>query len=312
MNDANAKISSYNIHSCVGTDGIYSIVRVARVIGECDSQIVSLQEVEVNGTTGIKTRIWSSPHNDDQPAAIAALAGFSYYAFAPAIRSRAPNQWKESHERVSNLDVCGHFGDEQWERKCEGGFKEPRVGAMGKFGIAILSKYPIKQIQTHQYQRYKKKTIRNAMACLISLPNNNLLWVVNTHLGCHFIGKEQHQQAAELVIFIDSLERHAGVIVCGDLNSLPIFPSIRSLRQSGLCDMYQYCERQGLAIGGTFPSHAKALCLRKLLRLDYIFLKKTGRDIVCKCVYVQDGSRLCSLASDHLPLCAIFFVEPLC
>jgi len=289
------------------------------VIREGCAQIVCLQEVEVNATNHgvdsplpMQTRIWSSLHEDDQPSVIASLAGYQYHAFAPAIRSRASSRWKETHDFVSAMDVSGNFGVEQQNKECTAGCKEQNINDMGKFGIAILSKYPIIQIRTHQYQRYKRKTLRNAMACLISLPNNTLLWVVNTHLGCHFIGKEQHDQSKELVAFVESLERKpkiCGVILCGDFNSPPIFPCIRSIGQSGLRDVWRLCAGKDQRAGGTFPSNARVLgmpcCFRKLLRLDYIFLHKSGRDVVCKCVYVCDDS---SLASDHLPLCAVFFV----
>ncbi|KAL7537724.1 hypothetical protein ACHAXR_008019 [Thalassiosira sp. AJA248-18] len=340
---ANVKVSSYNIHSCVGSDGIYSLERVARVIREGDALIVCLQEVEVNPTTtAIKTRIWSSHHNDDHPADISSLAGFQYHAFAPAIRSRAlSSRWKERHELVSDVDVVsGNFSDEHhtWknEKYAHDGCEEQGINYTGKFGIAILSKCPIVEVRTHQYQRYKHKTLRNAMACLISLPNNNLCWIVNTHLGCHFIGKEQNKQAEELVVFIDSLERRnpkiCGVILCGDLNSPPLFSSIRTIQQSGMYDVWQQSSfaaaaaagnaqrrRRRMVIGGTFPSDARVLgmpisCFRKLLRLDYIFVHKstTGRrEIVCKGVHVQDDGLECSLASDHLPLCAVFFIGSL-
>jgi len=332
------EISSYNIHSCVGADGLYSIDRVARVIGEGNAQIVCLQEVEANVPViisrvtspppmiPIRTRIWSSPHNDDQTAAIASQVGFKYHAFAPAIRSRASSRCKEMHEFASNLDVSGEFDDEVWRKKCAADYEEEQYdinNTMGRFGIAILSKYPIVQIRTHQYQRYKRKTIRNAIACLVSLPNNELLWVVNTHLGCHFIGKEQNEQAKELIAFVGSLggksQTTCGVILCGDFNSPPVLSSIRTIRQSGMRDVWHqsFANKKGsLQIGGTFPSNARVLgmpsCFRKWIRLDYIFLlEKSGKEIVCKCVHVQDDSYLCSLASDHLPVHAVFLVGSL-
>lgn len=322
------EVSSYNIHSCVGADGLYSIDRVARVIGEGNADIACLQEVEMNRlstsranyspSSPVRTRVWSSPHEDDQTAAIASMAGFRYHAFAPAIRSRASSRCREAHDFASDLDVSGEFDDETWRDQCAGVDEGHRSDDMGKFGIAILSKYPIVKIGIHRYRRYKRKTIRNAMACLVSLPNNKRLWIVNTHLGCHFIGKEQHEQAKELVLFIDSLEKCSdtcGVILCGDFNSPSILPSIRTIRRSRLCDVWQSSARKGSLNGGTFPSHSRVLgmpsCCRKLLRLDYIFLQESQEEVVCKCVYVQDNSYDCCMASDHLPLCAVFFIGSL-
>ena len=162
------------------------------------------------------------------------------------------------------------------------------------------------------------------MAVLISLPNNTLIWIVNTHLGCHFIGKEQHAQSKELVSFISSLERRnnnskdiVGVILCGDLNSPPIFRSIKTIQHAGLHDSWSLKRGQRVSVsGGTFPSDAKVFgmtvsCFRKLIRLDYIFVHEhcLPQIIVCTCVYVQDDSYECSLASDHLPVCAVFVIE---
>ena len=184
---------------------------------------------------------------------------------------------------------------------------------MGKFGIAILSRYPIVSIRIHKFKRYKHKTIRNRMACLVSLPNDTRIWVVNTHLGCHFIGREQHQQAIELVSFINSLETNStkivGVVVCGDMNSPPIYKSIRTIRRSGMIDTWKL---NGHGCSGTFPSYTTIPCFRKLIRLDYIFMRETGRRrMLCKLVYVLDDGPSTHLASDHLPLLAVFVVGEL-
>ena len=337
------KVCTYNIHSCVGTDGLYSVDRVAKVICNGDADVVCLQEVEINPAAApLQNRVWSSVHGDDQPELIAKLAGYKYHAFSPAIRSRASSRCNERHGYVSEEDVVsGYFRDDEQEQSshvnyCNSNAKEPYADRyddlnMGKFGIAIVSNHPIIQIKTHQYQRYKRKTLRNAMACLILLPNNAQVWIVNTHLGCHFIGKEQSQQAKELVDFIYCLEMSnnntnniCGVILCGDFNSPPIFPCIRIMKSFGFNDTWcQQLKRRQIpssSSGGTFPSNARVLgmpsCLNKLicLRLDYMFvLYQRGRDgiIDCKCVYVQDDSHDCALASDHLPLCSVFVLGEL-
>ena len=303
------QVASYNIHSCIGADGFYSTDRVAGVIRQGGSDVICLQEVEVNAPqedgAPMKTRIWSHPHVDDQPSVLAQLAEYEYHAFVPAIRCKASG-WKESHESVSVRDASGNFS---------GGINEPSgvtSRGFGKFGIALLSKYPIVQIHMHWYQRYKRKTLRNVMACLVSLPDKSLMWIVNTHLGCHFIGREQRQQAVELVSFVSALERmdNRRVILCGDFNSPPLFPCVRYMKQSGFRDVWQYAK----GFGGTFPSDSRVLgvpcCARKLLRLDYIFvLGFEGRCITCKKVYVQDDGKDCLLASDHLPICVILIFE---
>ena len=303
-------VLTYNIHSCIGTDNLYSVDRVANVIQKANSDIVCLQEVEVNDAF-LKNRIWSQYHCHDQVALIANKANFKYHVFVPAIRSRAENNWKERHQDVSDNDVSGSIDDAQKVTE----EKKP-LQDMGKFGIAILSKFPIIQIKTYYYKRYKKKTRRNAMACLIALPNQRKqVWVVNTHLGCHFIGKEQYEQSEQLSMFIHSiLEKRSevcGVITCGDFNAPPWYSCIRRLKsRHGLRDAW---DQSATLSGGTFPSHEQVIskfccCVRKLLRLDYIFL--CGH-IQCKFVYVHDDCSEASLASDHLPLCSTILIDDL-
>lgn len=339
-------ITSYNIHSCVGTDGYYSIERVAGAIRHDKPQIVCLQEVEVNtshviatkssnardskNSPPIRNRIWSSFHSDNQPAVIASQLGFQYHVFAPAIRSRASSRWKETHHVVCDADISGNYCRmNKSNDKHSGPYRDDERNnthdyVTGKFGIAILSKYPILEVKIHEFRRYKQKNIRNAMACLVLLPNSKLIWVVNTHLGCHFLGKEQHCQARELVEFIHSLEKAAtidatlqgddthnthtiishdiagdtnkisGVILCGDFNSPPFFRSIREIERHGIHDIWSY---SGKGLGGTFPSDGRVLsiplCLGKcrrnmrILRLDYMFVVQFGGfDIVCVRVHV--------------------------
>ena len=41
------RIATYNVHSCVGLDGKLSTSRIARVLAQCDADIVALQELDV-------------------------------------------------------------------------------------------------------------------------------------------------------------------------------------------------------------------------------------------------------------------------
>ncbi len=307
------KVTTYNIHSCIGTDTLYSVDRISSVIQRDQPDIVCLQEVEVNDVP-TKTRIWSKYHGDDQAAQIAATVGLKYHIFVPAIRSKADSnsKWKERHLNVSGSDISGTItatDSSASNKMMEMQFLNSNIDSTmyGKFGIAILSKFPILQIRTHYYKRYKKKTLRNAMACLIELPNKKQVWVANTHLGCHFVGREQAHQAKELAIFLRGL-RSCAVIACGDFNSPPWFSCITDLTRHGLLDVWQYTRK----FGGTFPSHEQVICpfigkcVRKLLRLDYILLRG---GVICKIAYVFEDCSVASLASDHLPVCAVLFFE---
>lgn len=282
------KVVSYNIHSGVGTDGQYSIERISCLLAGQTPDIVCLQEIEVNGLLQ-RTRIWSEPHESNQPEEIAAHLNFEHSCFAPAIRSVATSRYVEKHDD-ENVD--------------------------GQFGIATLSRFPIVERRVHEYKRFAKKTLRNALACLIKFPGETLIWVVNTHLGCHS-GEEQYQQATELSDFIESLESAndvAGIILCGDFNSLPFFRSVQVLESSGMVDVHK---EKGIGSGCTFPSVGLPGMLwlpfsKPIFRLDYIFTKINNPDsMIFDRVQVIEGERnnhADIMASDHLPLCAFFFV----
>lgn len=282
------KAVSYNVHSCVGADGRYSIERIARSLGCQNPDIVCLQEVEANGCLQ-KTRLWSETHGSHQPDEIAAHLNFAHVRFAPALRSVATGRFSERHD-----------GDD----------------GRGGFGIATLSRFPIVRQRVHAYAPYREKTPRNALACLVELAGGTTLWVVNTHLGCHS-GGEQYQQATELSEFIDSLESPvgvAGVILCGDFNSLPFFRSVQVLESGGMVDAHK---EKGVGSGCTFPSTGLPGMLwcpfsRPIFRLDYIFMKLNHPDgIVLDRVEVVkrvNGNGSDEMASDHLPLCAVFVV----
>ena len=301
-------ILCYNIHSCVGSDGIYSVERVAEAIAASSSvvdnnpiDIVCLQEVENNHGMQ-KTRVWSEPHDQNQPEVLGEHLSMNF-SFFPAIKSFASSSWEEHHGQ-----------------------------GQGDYGIAILTKHEILLEKRIAFPRYKHKTLRNAMACLIQLPNElGRLWIVNTHLGCHFIGDEQYQQSLKLAEFIQSLPLDdeeeignnpiLGVIVCGDFNS-PFFFSASTVlqKEAGMIDTWKECGNGGY--GCTFPaagipgySSYVTSFPPPVMKLDYIFYRVTSSidhyddqlKLQCTNTSVIDDQKY-AIASDHLPLLAQFSI----
>ncbi len=88
--NSSLRVLSYNVHSCVGSDGILSIERIARIIAKADPDVVALQELDAG------RRILEA----DQAAAIARELEMKFYfhpvcgrelqCFGNAILSRYP------------------------------------------------------------------------------------------------------------------------------------------------------------------------------------------------------------------------------
>lgn len=310
-------VISYNVHSCVGSDNVGSVERVSKslVRGMMDKKnvcAIGLQEVEANDEWQ-QTRVWSESHSDDQPQKmaeyLAEATGEPWQAsFEPAIRSVASSWWSEKHGTGN-----------------------------GQFGIAILTKYPVLQRKQVTFAKYKLKTLRNAMACLLQLPDSNgTLWIVNTHLGCHFTGDEQYQQSLQLASFLQSLCDQPdtpadllGIILCGDFNAPSFFqaPSVIT-QKAAFIDTWQQQKQNSSSNkqrGATFPStglpglSSYLSCFPPpMMKLDYIFYKPTSshdqhqqqhqRSITCTHTSVINREYQQAVASDHLPLLAVFTV----
>ncbi len=98
-------VATYNIHSCVGTDGRHDSERVAEVIRGLEADIVALQEVESP----------RDPHEDpEQLFWLARAAGFSWGVAGPTLhRGRHPfgnavlSRWPVDTIRRIDLSVRG-------------------------------------------------------------------------------------------------------------------------------------------------------------------------------------------------------------
>jgi len=256
--------------------------------------------VEVNHALQ-QTRIWSTAHFDDQPALLSEQTGLKYHAFAEALRCKGKGTFPSGSETHN----------------------EPE--ALGSFGIAIISRFPILDQKILTYTKYQKKTLRNALAVLIEVDGSKV-WFVCTHLGCHS-GPEQHAQAVELAPFLRDLaadQGAKGVILAGDTNSPPFFGAIKHLKKNGMTDTWEGGGNRSSCFGGTtfpalgWPGCYSWVCCPPLLKLDYIMYRSSGLGntaMECDATWVvQDGDsengedKVDLMASDHRPLCAVFRV----
>ena len=79
------RVLTYNVHSCIGTDGKLSPERIAGVIARSDADVVCLQEIDLRRA---RTR------HEDQAALIAEMLGMSFQ-FHPTI-SRDPEHFGDA------------------------------------------------------------------------------------------------------------------------------------------------------------------------------------------------------------------------
>lgn len=79
MSGSLLRIATYNVHSCVGTDGRHDPDRVARVIAELDADVVALQEFRYPADVALETRT---------PVVLTALDGYQC-ALGPTLARKA-------------------------------------------------------------------------------------------------------------------------------------------------------------------------------------------------------------------------------
>ncbi|MBI5642814.1 MAG: endonuclease/exonuclease/phosphatase family protein [Deltaproteobacteria bacterium] len=239
---AKLRIMTYNVHSCIGSDGIVSPYRIADIIAHYEPDVVALQELDAN-------------------------------------KSRT-NHIHQAREIADYLEMNFHFHPSM-EVEDE------------KYGIAVLSRYPLKLMRagalpTFKWMRYLEA--RGALWACVDF-NGRAIQIINTHLGLHW--REKRLQVSALLG--SEWTAHANcrppVIMCGDMNALPC--------SSGYRRITKFLRDAQVALKGTkplstFPSRYP------IARIDHIF---TSPEFKVRSVDVP-RTHLTSAASDHLPLIA--------
>lgn len=238
------RVVSYNIHSGVGSDGVYDLARIAGTLRRSACDIACLQQVEVNFEEK-QQRKWSSKHSDNQVEQLARSSGLCFYSFAGPLSAHMG----EVDDRPEGRALFNPY-EEILVRD-----KDGRAG----FGNAILSRFPILESRHFLFEQEREplsedyiymerepqprgvravlvdtlhseqleenggskisveKTSRNPsmLACctapetkaqqvLKNIPSAPL-WVITTHLSHRTGSEEQRSQAKQLVEFIDAL-----------------------------------------------------------------------------------------------------------
>jgi len=166
----------------------------------------------------------------------------------------------------------------------------------GHYGNAVLSRFPMRlvraaELPTHPYRRDRER--RGAVWVEIQLGEERAQ-LINTHLGLD--RRERVAQVETLLSseFLNSQDCKPPVILCGDLNTLPVSKVCRWL--SG-----KLVDTGRSAVGGraTYPARLP------VFRLDYVFVSS---DVRVK-EAAASGDPLARVASDHLPFTTVLELQ---
>lgn len=287
------RILTYNIHSCVGEDGVYNVSRVASVVNSTGASIVCLQEIESNITVG-RARIFSATHGDNQPAMIAERCGLEHVFFLASVQANVESEGGSEGEIL-------------------------RANPGIRYGNCILSKYPILDRRVLHYRPKSRSALRikmdkeeqprTAQAALMDVKEmGGKIWIVNTHF-CHLPWRAAHKrQANQLLEWIQNLRSKYPIVLCGDFNAPPSLPgtTYRIILNSRLVGTWRdLCASAGV----TFPSsyYQKKQGLKKWLygkfyhfKLDHILT--TSQRLEAKTCEVVNQTKDSVVASDHCGL----------
>jgi endonuclease/exonuclease/phosphatase family metal-dependent hydrolase len=156
-----------------------------------------------------------------------------------------------------------------------------------RFGDAVLSRLPLRLVKAGPLPRLAALEPRGALWVELDV-GGRPLQLLNTHLSLHPV--ERGRQVAALLgpDWLGDPRAARDVVLCGDLNALPWFPSCRRLaRRLRDCQVGRE-DPPRRTFGGRWP----------LGRIDHVFADP-GLDVL----HVEVPSdALAQVASDHLPL----------
>jgi endonuclease/exonuclease/phosphatase family metal-dependent hydrolase len=162
----------------------------------------------------------------------------------------------------------------------------------GKYGIAILSRWPIASdtlIHLPVAEHDSTYEARGALVVKVSRPGG-MLRVVNTHLEA-YRNSYRLEQARTLALIAGAQRDSGATIMGGDFNSEPGSGVIAIFEQAGWRDGFVQC---GTGSGLSFPANVP------VKRIDYLLFSGATRCVSAKVLETE--------ASDHRPV--LFEVIP--
>lgn len=265
------RVATYNVHWCVGTDGVYDMDRVAEAIRNLDADVVCLQELHR----------CTARFPDDQLLGLSRRTQMPHVAFGKT-RDGHP------HGAATGPDAT-----------------------VGEYGNGILSRLPILHYSVVPFPRHtgysRSQEPRNAVIAYVPF-DGHIVGVACTHFGCDLSGCEQAAAVPVLTNHVRNVLDHqpllnvSAFVVGGDLNVSSWRSAFRSLLRAGWVDAATSEDPSTTPHGGgrTMPSYLP------FQRIDYLLRYGDALRVAAPSRVSEQAAG----ASDHLPVVAAFDVRP--
>lgn len=153
----------------------------------------------------------------------------------------------------------------------------------GQYGVAILSRFPIKQIDHRKYENRREAERRGMLRVEVEL-SGRIINFVTTHLDYQFADGRVFE-TEQLLKFLASVK--GPLIVVGDFNDEPSGDAYK-LMLTGFQDAWLSAKAK--ETGLSYPADKPAK------RIDYVFTRQSDR------IRARQAWVVNTLASDHLPV----------
>jgi len=157
----------------------------------------------------------------------------------------------------------------------------------GEYGIAILSKYPVLEHTYTRLPRLGQREDRGLLSVKVKL-NNRVIRFACTHL-CHESEERRTMQAQAINSLLLNNKDNTPVIIGGDFNAEPSYPSILLLKR-------QWTDATDAK--PTFNSTAPSI------KIDYLFFHPKTAFKVKETKVIED-----SVSSDHRPVLTVLDIQ---
>lgn len=154
----------------------------------------------------------------------------------------------------------------------------------GAYGLAILSRFPLKDVKTHPLRGKPKQEARILMKATVTVDSGETITLLNTHLQ-HDDGETRERQVATINELYGTAQ--GTVLLAGDFNAAPNSPPVKAL-----ATRWSFATEPGGKGLLTIPAELPTT------QIDYILYRGKLRPTEAKVIEEK-------VASDHRPVLAV-------